>query len=135
MTAHTHHQGESAVVSLPRMDIHLEAHEHEGAIALSCALQPNAGCVIVFSAVVEMLVSLASALEEAGAFIGHVKAFAEDGSCAASASVTDLTQGAAVVGDPDMMIGPNALVQAVAIIVGLSTEEALAIFKETLTLC
>lgn len=135
MIEHVHHHGESTVISLSHMNIHLEAHEHEGAVALSCELQPSASCEIAFSAVVKMLVSLASALEEAGAFIGHVKAFAEDGARVASVSVTDLSQGAVVVGDADMTIGPNALVQAVAIIVGLSVERSLAVFREDLPLC
>ena len=135
MTEHAHHHGRSVVVSLSCMDARLEAHEHEGAVALSCELHPNAGRMIAFSAVVEMLVSLSRALEEAGAFIGHVKAFAEDGMQAASASVTDLAQGAVIVGGADMAIGPDARVQAVAIIVGLPVEEALAIFIESLSLC
>jgi len=123
-----HHETLSCIEELASLDLAFEAHEHEGSVAVSCTLQPKESCQITFSQLIEVLVSATEDLEAAGAFIGHVKAIASEGPSSASASLTDLAQGAAVKGDSALVLGPSTQVQAVAIVVGMSLEQTLSLF-------
>lgn len=135
MTGHAHdhaahhHHGETCTDALPEMDLAFEAHSHEEAVAVTCTLHPKASCALPFSDLIESMVAAARALEDAGAFIGHVKAFAASADESASASLTDLAIGADIRGDAGLLIGPDSRAQVVAIVIGLSVSDALALFR------
>ncbi len=127
-----HHHGEMCTDALAEMELAFEAHPHEEAVAVTCTLHPRASCALPFSVLVERMAAAAHALEDAGAFIGHVKAFAASADENASASLTDLAIGADVKGDAGLLIGPGSRAQVVAIVIGLPLSDALALFRASL---
>ncbi len=128
-----HHEALSCVEQLGPLDLTFEAHEHEGAVAVSCVLRLKEGCEVPFFALVDALVSAAEALEGAGAFIGHMKALATRGSTTVNASLTDLSQGIIVNGDAALLLTPDSQAQAVAIVVGISLLNAYSLVRSSLT--
>ena len=127
MTGH-HHEGLKRQEERTGAELLFEAHEHEGAAAISCTVQPRKGCVIPFADLVEALMSAGATLEGAGAFIGHLTAFADDGERTAAVSITDLATGPAIIGDASVLITPGTQAQAVAIVVGLPLATTLNLF-------
>ncbi len=132
-TEHKHHHGETQLDVVPLMQLEFEAHCHEGAAVVSCALHPRESCALSFSRLVKVLEEVAAALEAKGAFIGHVKAVVTAGDATATASITDTVRGAFFTGNEHLVLAPGTQCQAVAIVMGISLEDALAIFRSCMT--
>lgn len=126
---HHHHDAVAREDKLADFVLAYEAHVHEGAVAASCRITPQAGSSMRFSDLVEKLVSVAESLEAEGAFLGHVKAFARTDGNATSVSLTSLEVGPQLKGDAELVIREGSEAQAVAIIVGLTPEEAISVFQ------
>ena len=124
---HGHNYRESFAVACG--EVFLEAHVHDQAATVSVAVCPDEGVKVAFGDIVSALSAVASAVEDAGGIVGHLKAFGSQDGSFANASVTVGDREPDVGGDAAVSFGCDADIQFVAIALFISQDELIAICK------
>lgn len=109
--------------------VSLEAHTHEQAATVTLDIRPKKGRALAFADIVDVMVSIAVRAEAAGGVVGHIKAYARDGSAFAHASVTASDLAPVCEGDANALYGEGSLIQLVLIVLLLRQEDLTSICR------
>lgn len=93
----------------------IEVHGHHEATVVSTTVTTAPAFGVSVSALADGLERLAERIEAAGGFVGHLKAFAAQGSSFVRVSVTDAREHAFVQGDEAFVVQGDCCLQVVAI--------------------
>lgn len=127
--AHDHFE---ETLEAPWGSVQIEAHTHEQAATVSMVLRPSADALVPFSLIVSSMQRIAEDVEAAGGIVGHVKAFAREGSSFAHASVTAAYLEPALEGGASLGYGTQADIQLVAIALLISQDELVRVCEDAL---
>lgn len=129
---HGHNHGQSELMDIPAARIKLEAHVHEQASTVSATFEIREGCTVPFASLVDAMNAIAERVEDEGAIVGHIKAFAKVGGTFAHASVTAAGIAPTCEGDVTTAFGPDGDVQLVAIVMLMELNDLIGIVRSAL---
>ena len=126
---HEHADVRKRSVSLGWADVDLESHVHDQASTVSATIHARSDSGRSFGDIVEALQVVAQKVEEQGAIVGHIKAYARTADSFSHASTTDAQRMPSSEGDLQMALGPDVQCQLVviALLVDLDVLEQIAI--------